>query len=82
MNTSEIIKHHVGEVVTVDRDGHEIIIHDADEAKLAALGKKRTLPVLHISHLEEMARNFNIFSMLGMCFCIIATVDLSAVDLT
>src|SRR2546423_2713516 len=37
----------------------------------------RCLPV-NDSHLEEMARNFNIFSMLGMCFCIIATVDLSA----
>jgi len=44
MDTSDMLKQHVGEIVTVDREGHEIIIHDADEAKLAALGKKRTLP--------------------------------------
>ena len=42
MDTSDEIRQHVGEMVTVDREGHEIVIHDADEAKLAALGKKRT----------------------------------------
>jgi len=29
------------EAITIDKDGQKIIIHDADEAKLAALGKKR-----------------------------------------
>jgi len=37
----------VVEGVPVDKDGHKVIIHDADEAKLAALGKKRLLPILH-----------------------------------
>lgn len=49
--------------ITIDKDGQKVILHDADEAKLAAMGKK-----------QEMERNFNIFSMFGMCFCIIATV--------
>jgi hypothetical protein len=44
MDTSDVIRQHVGELVTVDKEGHEIILHDADEAKLAALGKKRTCP--------------------------------------
>jgi len=30
------------EGITIDKDGQKVIIHDADEAKLAALGKKRT----------------------------------------
>jgi hypothetical protein len=30
------------EGITIDKHGQKIIIHDADEAKLAALGKKRT----------------------------------------
>jgi hypothetical protein len=34
---AEIEKH------ILDRDGHELVIHDADEAKLAALGKKRKM---------------------------------------
>jgi predicted regulator of Ras-like GTPase activity (Roadblock/LC7/MglB family) len=29
------------EAITIDKEGHKVIIHDADEAKLAALGKKR-----------------------------------------
>jgi len=29
------------ERVVVDKEGHDIVIHDADEARLAALGKKR-----------------------------------------
>jgi UDP-glucose 6-dehydrogenase len=29
------------EAITMDKEGHKIVIHDADEAKLAALGKKR-----------------------------------------
>lgn len=29
------------EGITIDKDGHKIVIHDADEAKLASLGKKR-----------------------------------------
>jgi hypothetical protein len=52
--------------ITIDKDGQKVILHDADEAKLAAMGKK-----------QEMERNFNIFSMFGMCFCIIATVCLT-----
>jgi hypothetical protein len=31
------------ETITIDKEGHEIILHDADEAKLAALGKKRII---------------------------------------
>lgn len=31
------------EGITIDKHGQKIIIHDADEAKLAALGKKRTI---------------------------------------
>ena len=30
------------EGITIDKHGQKVIIHDADEAKLAALGKKRT----------------------------------------
>jgi hypothetical protein len=29
------------EGVTIDKEGHKIVIHDADEARLAAMGKKR-----------------------------------------
>lgn len=35
-----VIEEHI-----LDREGHELIIHDADEAKLAALGKKRILDI-------------------------------------
>lgn len=61
--------------VVHDKEGHEQIIVDEDESKLASLGKKRKRPgdVTFLT-IEQMARNFNIISMLGMCFCIIATV--------
>jgi len=36
------------EGITIDKDGQKIIIHDADEAKLAALGKKRNSPMSFI----------------------------------
>jgi len=34
------------EKVTLDKQSDEIIIYDADEAKLAALGKKRNIYVI------------------------------------